>query len=60
MTNLIQLHLNHNYFTGPIPEFDGATNLEDIGLSSNKLTGMCLLINSFYAILIISKPNTEC
>lgn len=40
MTSLIQLRLDFNHFTGPLPDFSRFTCLEELSLRSNKLTGI--------------------
>ncbi|KAL2940087.1 Receptor protein kinase TMK1 [Bienertia sinuspersici] len=39
MTQLVQIWLNMNAFTGPIPDLSGLENLEDLNLRDNSLTG---------------------
>ena len=39
MTSLIQVWLNMNSFTGPLPDFSGSTNLKDLNLRDNAFTG---------------------
>merc|ERR1719223_1697333 len=39
MGKSVLIHLDHNFFTGPLPSFEGSINFEDIDLSSNQLTG---------------------
>lgn len=39
MTQLVQIWLNMNAFTGPIPDLSKLTSLEDLNLRDNSLTG---------------------
>lgn len=40
MTSLIQIRLDFNHFTGPLPDFSRFTSLEELSLRSNELTGI--------------------
>ncbi|XP_077241159.1 receptor protein kinase TMK1-like [Tasmannia lanceolata] len=40
MTNLVQLWLHVNAFSGPLPDFSGLKSLQDLEIRDNRLTGI--------------------